>query len=155
MAAAALTPRNPGARTGAWVVGVSAVLGTGLDDFFVQLSQAADEYEREYRPEYERLRRTLEKAQDAQKREQLEHLRKDMGSMCVQGDALAGSDDMSAMGPSELILTRGILEEEEERESDTDDIDHEVTEKSHEEPAFRNFMQETQMKYQRRRNPNE
>lgn len=37
-----------------------------------------------------------------------------------------GSDDASAMGPSELILTRGTLdEEEEERESDTDDIDHE------------------------------
>lgn len=37
-----------------------------------------------------------------------------------------GPDDASAMGPSELILTRGTLnEEEEERESDTDDIDHE------------------------------
>ncbi|KAM9298613.1 GPN-loop GTPase 1 isoform 1-T1 [Morus bassanus] len=139
------------------VVGVSAVLGTGLDDFFVQLSKAVDEYEREYRPEYERLRKTLEKAQNKQKREQLEHLWKDMGSVCVQGNTLAGSDDASAMGPSELILTRGTLdeEEEEERESDTDDIDHEVTEESHEEPAFRNFMQETRMKYQRRSNPNE
>ncbi|PKK18110.1 GPN-loop GTPase 1, partial [Columba livia] len=107
------------------VVGVSAVLGTGLDDFFVQLSKAADEYEREYRPEYERLRKTLEKAQNKQKREQLEHLWKDMGSVCVQGNTLAGSDDASAMGPSELILTRGTLDEEEERESDTDDIDHE------------------------------
>lgn len=28
------------------VVGVSAVLGTGLDDFFVQLSKAVEEYER-------------------------------------------------------------------------------------------------------------
>jgi len=36
-----------------------------------------------------------------------------------------GSDDSSAVGPSELILTRGTLDEEEERESDTDDIDHE------------------------------
>ncbi|XP_075000742.1 GPN-loop GTPase 1 isoform X2 [Calonectris borealis] len=72
------------------VVGVSAVLGTGLDDFFVQLSKAVDEYEREYRPEYERLRKTLEKAQNKQKREQLEHLWKDMGSVCVQGDTLAG-----------------------------------------------------------------
>ncbi|XP_064911397.1 GPN-loop GTPase 1 isoform X2 [Columba livia] len=136
------------------VVGVSAVLGTGLDDFFVQLSKAADEYEREYRPEYERLRKTLEKAQNKQKREQLEHLWKDMGSVCVQGNTLAGSDDASAMGPSELILTRGTLDEEEERESDTDDIDHEVTEESHEEPAFKNFMQETRMKYQRSSNPN-
>lgn len=40
--------------------------------------------------------------------------------------SLQGADDASAMGPSELILTRGSLnEEEEERESDTDDIDHE------------------------------
>ncbi|KAM9563302.1 GPN-loop GTPase 1 isoform 1-T2 [Guaruba guarouba] len=138
------------------VVGVSSVVGTGLDDFFVQLSKAVDEYEREYRPEYERLRKTLEKAQNEQKKEQLEHLRKDMGSVCVQGNTLAGSDGASAMGPSELILTRGTLdEEEEERESDTDDIDHEVTEESHEEPAFRNFMQETRMKYQRSSNPNE
>ncbi|XP_055570523.1 GPN-loop GTPase 1-like isoform X2 [Falco biarmicus] len=137
------------------VVGVSAVLGTGLDDFFVQLSKAVDEYEREYRPEYERLRKTLEKAQDKQKREQLEHLWKDMGSVCMQDNTLAGSDDASAMGPSELILTRGTLDEEDEGESDTDDIDREVTEESHEEPAFRNFMQETRMKYQRSSKANE
>ncbi|XP_050186847.1 GPN-loop GTPase 1 [Myiozetetes cayanensis] len=138
------------------VVGVSAVLGTGLDEFFIQLSKAVDEYEREYRPEYERLRKTLEEAQNKQKREQLEHLWKDMGSVCVQGSTLAGPADASAMGPSELILTRGTLdEEEEERESDTDDIDHEVTEESHEEPAFRNFMQDMRMKCQRRSNPNE
>ncbi|KAM4680691.1 GPN-loop GTPase 1 isoform 4-T6 [Amazona ochrocephala] len=141
------------------VVGVSSVVGTGLDDFFVQLSKAVDEYEREYRPEYERLRKTLEEAQNEQKKEQLEHLRKDMGSVsfvsCI-AISVQGSDDASAMGPSELILTRGTLdEEEEERESDTDDIDHEVTEESHEEPAFRNFMQETRMKYQRSSNPNE
>uniref|UniRef100_A0A8C0FS27 GPN-loop GTPase n=1 Tax=Bubo bubo TaxID=30461 RepID=A0A8C0FS27_BUBBB len=119
------------------VVGVSAVLGTGLDDFFVQLSKANPHV-------------TLylqEKAQNKEKREQLEHLWKDMGSVW--------SDDASAMSPSELILTRGTLDEEEERESDTDDIDHEVTEESHEEPAFRNFMQETRVKYQRRSNPNE
>ncbi|XP_015714993.1 LOW QUALITY PROTEIN: GPN-loop GTPase 1 [Coturnix japonica] len=139
------------------VVGVSAVLGTGLDDFFVQLSKAVEEYEREYRPEYERLRKTLEKAENKHKRDQLERLRKDMGPVCMQGNTLAGSDDASAMGPSELILTRGNLDEDEEEreESDTDDIDHEVTEESHEEPAFKNFMQETRMRYQRKSNENE
>lgn len=46
--------------------------------------------------------------------------------VCVQLFlSLQGLDDASAMGPSELILTRGTLNEEEERESDTDDIDHE------------------------------
>ncbi|XP_052666220.1 GPN-loop GTPase 1-like [Harpia harpyja] len=110
---------------------------------------------REYCPEYEHLRKTLEKAQNKQKREQLEHLWKNMGSVFVQGNTLAGSDDASAMGPSELILTRGTPDEEEERQSHTDDIDHEVTEESHEEPAFRNFMQEMRMKYQRSIKPSE
>lgn len=39
-----------GSVSGVWfllqVVGVSAVLGTGLDEFFIQLSKAVDEYER-------------------------------------------------------------------------------------------------------------
>ncbi|XP_030410796.1 GPN-loop GTPase 1 isoform X2 [Gopherus evgoodei] len=133
------------------VVGVSAVLGTGLDEFFVKVSEAVDEYEREYRPEYERLRKSLAKAQSKQQKEQLERLRKDMGSVAMESNPLADSSDTSALGPSDLIMTRGTLDEEdEERESDTDDIDHQVTEESHEEPAFRNFMQETRMKYQNR-----
>uniref|UniRef100_A0A8C0B2M0 GPN-loop GTPase n=1 Tax=Buteo japonicus TaxID=224669 RepID=A0A8C0B2M0_9AVES len=111
------------------VVGVSAVLGTGLDDFFVQLSKKLSGHTLTY-----------------------------LLACCFVYShfcSLEGSDDASAMGPSELILTRGTLDEEEERQSDTDDIDHEVTEESHEEPAFRNFMQETRMKYQRSIKPSE
>uniref|UniRef100_A0A8D2MUH4 GPN-loop GTPase n=1 Tax=Zonotrichia albicollis TaxID=44394 RepID=A0A8D2MUH4_ZONAL len=81
------------------VVGVSAVLGTGLEEFFTQLSKAVDEYER-----------------------------LPLASWFVYNHFFSpqGSGDASAMGPSELILTRGTLdEEEEERDSDTDDIDHE------------------------------
>nr|XP_042701433.1 GPN-loop GTPase 1 isoform X2 [Chrysemys picta bellii] len=91
------------------------------------------------------------KAQSKQQKEQLERLQKDMGSVAMESNLLADSSDTSALGPSDLIMTRGTLDEEdEERESDTDDIDHQVTEESHEEPAFRNFMQETRMKYQNR-----
>ncbi|KAF4795999.1 GPN-loop GTPase 1 [Turdus rufiventris] len=135
------------------VVGVSAVLGTGLDEFFVQLSKAVDEYEREYRPEYERLRKTLVKVVSVNTTSPFASF----GWFVYNHSfSLQGADDASAMGPSELILTRGSLnEEEEERESDTDDIDHEVTEESHEEPAFRNFMQDMWMKCQRRSNLNE
>uniref|UniRef100_A0A8C0FQZ4 GPN-loop GTPase n=1 Tax=Bubo bubo TaxID=30461 RepID=A0A8C0FQZ4_BUBBB len=104
------------------VVGVSAVLGTGLDDFFVQLSKAVDEYEREYRPEYERLRKTLVSTFNY-----WHELTCLLACSFVYSHScsLQGSDDASAMSPSELILTRGTLDEEEERESDTDDIDHE------------------------------
>ncbi|TFJ98086.1 valine--tRNA ligase [Platysternon megacephalum] len=102
------------------VVGVSAVLGTGLDEFFVKVSEAVDEYEREYRPEYERLRKSLAKAQSKQQKEQLERLRKDMGSVAMESNPLADSSDTSALGPSDLIMTRGTLDEEdEERENVT------------------------------------
>ncbi|KAH0622970.1 hypothetical protein JD844_025924 [Phrynosoma platyrhinos] len=131
------------------VVGVSAVQGTGLDEFFELVSQAVDEYEREYRPEYERLQKKMEQAQSRQQREQLGRLRRDMGASSV--DVESGAATELPLGPSGLILTRGTLEEGDEQEegqgSDTDDIDHEVTEGSHEEPAFKNFLQEAKLRY--------
>ncbi|XP_034515616.1 GPN-loop GTPase 1 isoform X2 [Ailuropoda melanoleuca] len=134
------------------VVGVSAVLGTGLDELFVQVTSAAEEYEREYRPEYERLKKSLASAQSQQQKEQLERLRKDMGSVAL--DAGTATDSFSpALDPSDLILTRGTLDEEdEEADSDTDDIDHRVTEESREEPSFQNFMQESMAQYWKRNN---
>uniref|UniRef100_A0A2K5CYB2 GPN-loop GTPase n=1 Tax=Aotus nancymaae TaxID=37293 RepID=A0A2K5CYB2_AOTNA len=134
------------------VVGVSAVLGTGLDELFVQVTSAAEEYEREYRPEYERLKKSLANAESQHQREQLERLQKDMGSVAL--DAGTAKDSLSpVLDPSELILTRGTLDEEdEEADSDTDDIDHRVTEESHEEPAFQNFMQESMAQYWKRNN---
>ncbi|GAB5569949.1 GPN-loop GTPase 1 isoform X2 [Prionailurus iriomotensis] len=129
------------------VVGVSAVLGTGLDELFMQVTSAAEEYEREYRPEYERLKKSLASAQSQQQKEQLERLRQDMGSVAL--DTGTATDSLSpALDPSDLILTRGTLDEEdEEADSDTDDIDHRVTEESREEPAFQNFMQESMAQY--------
>lgn len=125
------------------VVGVSAVVGTGFDELCAQVTSAAEEYEREYRPEYERLKKSLASAQSNEQKEQLERLRKDMGSIAL--DPGASTDGASpVLDPSDLILTRGTLDEEdEEADSDTDDIDHRVTEESREEPAFQNFMQES------------
>ncbi|XP_070802750.1 GPN-loop GTPase 1 [Pituophis catenifer annectens] len=139
------------------VVGVSAVQGTGMDEFFEHLSKAVDEYEREYRPEYERLRKQLERAQKQQQEEQLKSLRRDMGPVAMENSpAVSGPLAESSLSSSELILTRGTLdpqeEEEEAQDSDTDDIDHEVTEESHEEPAFQNFLQEAKLHYSTRSN---
>uniref|UniRef100_A0A6B2F863 GPN-loop GTPase n=1 Tax=Bothriechis nubestris TaxID=1766655 RepID=A0A6B2F863_9SAUR len=139
------------------VVGVSAVQGTGMDEFFEHLSKAVDEYEREYRPEYERLRKKLETAQKQKQEEQLKNLQRDMGPVAMENSpAVSGSVAESSLSPSELILTRGTLdpeeEEEEAQDSDTDDIDHKVTEESHEEPAFQNFLQEAKLHYSTRNN---
>ncbi|CAK7300402.1 GPN-loop GTPase 1 [Vulpes lagopus] len=75
-----------------------------------------------------------------------------MGSVAL--DTGTATDSLSpALDPSDLILTRGTLDEEDdEADSDTDDIDHRVTEESREEPAFQNFMQESMAQYWKRNN---
>uniref|UniRef100_A0A8C1WMH4 GPN-loop GTPase n=1 Tax=Cyprinus carpio TaxID=7962 RepID=A0A8C1WMH4_CYPCA len=105
------------------VVGVSAVTGSGLDELFVQVADAAKEYETEYRPEYERLHRELAEAQSQKQQEQLERLRKDMGAVSMETAVPTEAPDLS--GPSDLIFNRGNPDEaEEDIDSDTDDIDH-------------------------------
>ncbi|XP_053107348.1 GPN-loop GTPase 1 [Hemicordylus capensis] len=136
------------------VVGVSAVQGTGLEEFFEQVSKAVEEYEREYRPEYERLRKKLGRVQSQQQQqEQLERLQRDWGPLAVESSPAGpgSSADSAPLGPSALILTRGAQNEEEQEEgdpeSDPEDIDHQVTEESHEGPAFQNFLQEAKLRY--------
>uniref|UniRef100_A0A671WZV9 GPN-loop GTPase n=1 Tax=Sparus aurata TaxID=8175 RepID=A0A671WZV9_SPAAU len=75
------------------VVGVSAVTGSGLDELFVQVEDAADEYEREYRPEYERLRKQLADAQSKKQQQQLERLRKDLGAVDMTNTPKTGRAD--------------------------------------------------------------
>uniref|UniRef100_H3CA52 GPN-loop GTPase n=1 Tax=Tetraodon nigroviridis TaxID=99883 RepID=H3CA52_TETNG len=122
------------------VVGVSAVTGSGLDQLFRQVEDAAAEYERDYRPEYERLRRELAEAQSRKQQEQLERLRKDLGAVAMAPTAL--TEEAHVAGPSDLIMTRGNHDdgEEEELDSDTDDLDHTATEESKERDAFGNFL---------------
>ncbi|KAL7862553.1 hypothetical protein SRHO_G00139940 [Serrasalmus rhombeus] len=111
------------------VVGVSAVTGSGLDELFVHVADAAKEYEAEYRPEYERLHKELAEAQTKKQQEQLERLRKDMGEVSMETTVEPEPSDIS--GPSDLIFTRGNPEvdeeEEEEMGSDTDDMITKVT----------------------------
>ncbi|CEP15342.1 hypothetical protein [Parasitella parasitica] len=60
------------------VVGVSAVTGAGIDEFFQAVSDAAEEYETEYKPEIERIIREKMAKEEKNREKQLNKLMKDM-----------------------------------------------------------------------------
>ncbi|XP_037103393.1 GPN-loop GTPase 1-like [Syngnathus acus] len=126
------------------VAGVSSVTGSGLEELLVQVREAADEYERDYRPEYERLHQQLTDAQSGKRREQLERLARDLGAVRMPSASVA--EKVHVGGPSDLIMTRGICDSEDDTaaaaDSDTDDVDHSKVEESKEKDSFGIFLRE-------------
>lgn len=60
------------------VVGVSAMTGDGMDDFFRGVNEKAEEFERDYKPELERRRAEREQEKQATRQRELDKLMKDM-----------------------------------------------------------------------------
>ena len=59
-------------------MGVSAVTGSGMDEFFNAVDDAVDEYNADYKPEIERLIREKKELADKTRMENLEKLMKDL-----------------------------------------------------------------------------
>ncbi|KAH0542744.1 hypothetical protein FGG08_002883 [Glutinoglossum americanum] len=60
------------------VVGVSSMTGAGIDDFFLAVSEKAEEFKRDYRPELERRRREKEEEKEKRRERELARLMKDV-----------------------------------------------------------------------------
>ncbi|CBX92395.1 hypothetical protein IAQ61_006213 [Plenodomus lingam] len=60
------------------VVGVSAMTGDGMDEFFRGVNEKAEEFERDYKPELERRRAEREREKQATRQRELDKLMKDM-----------------------------------------------------------------------------
>ncbi|XP_013785335.1 GPN-loop GTPase 1-like [Limulus polyphemus] len=110
-------------------VGVSAISGQGVEDFFSVIQAAAEEYEMNYRPEYERLRKEKENAVKQEKERQLKQVEQDIGegenvpilpcvSAAPRGTGIylcAGSDNDDDMSDEER---RPTAQEDEDEQQD-------------------------------------
>ncbi|CAN0380102.1 unnamed protein product [Lampetra fluviatilis] len=124
------------------VVGVSAVTGAGMVELFEAVEKAREEYAREYRPEYERLKQIKEEEAARRQQEQLTRLHKDLGA--VHMGTVSEAEVMLRPGPSELLLTRGGGDnnyDEDDEDDGLSDDDLERTEESNEGTSFLNFIQ--------------
>ncbi|XP_016119500.1 GPN-loop GTPase 1-like, partial [Sinocyclocheilus grahami] len=122
------------------VVGVSAVTGSGLDELFVQVADAAKEYETYIRCiSYFCIHLVFESDSSLALSPKMMHASFIRWHIWL----FYSSEAPDLGGPSDLIFTRGNPDEDEEdTDSDTDDIDHTVTEESKEAGAFSNFLKE-------------
>jgi len=59
-------------------VGVSAITGSGMEDFFAAVNEATAEYQTEYKPEIERLKSEKKKEKEKLLSTQIERLKKEM-----------------------------------------------------------------------------
>ncbi|XP_071505613.1 GPN-loop GTPase 1-like [Diadema antillarum] len=117
-------------------VGVSAVTGQGMDQFFEAVKEAVEEYEMEYKPQYERLRREKLEAEAKQKEKKLEQLKKGktQGST-VEWNRGSGNGE-EAKTAVELRL--GPDDDDEDDRPDSDDMDEEELKEAE---SFQRFLQ--------------
>jgi len=112
-------------------VGVSSMTGKGFDEFLQLVADGKEEYERDYRAEYERLR---EAKKEAQKAEAEKHVKKLKG----EGEEVPLVHTMRAEAESNIYLRHpGDIDEgpESEEERDLDD-----EEEQREEESFKSYM---------------
>lgn len=101
------------------VVGVSSMTGAGIDEFFEAVTEKAEEFNRDYKPELERKRKQRDEEKIANREKELGKLMKDMA---VSGEP---SSKKTAEEPDMDALSDMEDESEEEADGIRDDDDPE------------------------------
>ncbi|XP_031556285.1 GPN-loop GTPase 1-like [Actinia tenebrosa] len=129
-------------------VGVSSMTGAGMDEFIDAVGKAVDEYEKEYKPEYERLKAEKVAKAEKEKQEQLEKLQKDLGE--GKTVPLKGSSSLLSSQPMPSGVSFGINLDNDDDDDDDDDmnIEEENEEEKKEYESFKRFLDESTKKEQ-------
>lgn len=95
-------------------VGVSAVSGAGMDEFFKAIEASAEEYMETYKADLDKRREEKQRMEEERRRENMEKLRKDMENSKGETVVLStGLKDKEALNET-LMNEEGEEEEEEE-----------------------------------------
>lgn len=102
------------------MVGVSAMSGAGIDEFFEAVAEKAQEFERDYKPELERRKKQREEEKKENRERELGKLMKDMA---VSGEP--SSRPKPKVDPKDDMDTLSDMEDDTDEEAGEEDADAE------------------------------